>query len=129
MVRAARAGAMSAVLVSGYWLVTESWLSHQDCRSRSTNPYPCLGAGILVVLIGIPLLMLLVALILVGRGFLHAVLGAIVSVGLGTIAVYEVLDVIDYGGDDAIGWALTGPAVGLVAAVWSVRAPGRPHAA
>jgi hypothetical protein len=66
-----------------------------------------------------------VSLLLSGRGVLHSVAGGLVSVVLGTAAVYAFLGLVDFAGPDVVGWAMTAPAVGLVAAVWAVTAPGR----
>ena len=124
-VRALRVGLLSTLLVGGYWVGVNAWMARDACDARQTVPYPCLGAAVLVVLGGLPLLALSVALLLAGRGFLHAVAGGLVSVVLGTAVVYELLSILDFGGPDAVGWAMTAPAVGLVAAVWSVTVPGR----
>ena len=93
------------------------------CTADGALPLP--RGGFLVVLGGLPLLALSVALLLAGRGFLHSVAGGLVSVVLGTAVVYALLSIVDFGGPNVVGWAMTAPAVGLVAAVWSVTVPGR----
>lgn len=125
ILRAVRVGALSTLLVGGYWVGVNSWLERDSCVAQQTAPYPCLGAAFLAVLGGVPLLVFAVALLLSGRGFLHSVAGGIVSVVVGTAAVYTLLSIVDFGGPNIVGWVMTAPAVGLLAAVWSVTVPGR----
>jgi len=126
--RAVRVGLLSTVLVGGYWTGVTAWLARASCESTQTNPYGCLGASLLAVLAGIPLLILVMALVLSGRGLVHSAAGGVVSVVCGTAVVYELLDIFDFSGPDDVGWVMTAPAVGLVAAVWAVTVPGRTSA-
>ncbi|MBZ5738276.1 hypothetical protein [Nocardioides mangrovi] len=121
--RAARVFLMSTALIAGYWAGTGWYLSSPRCESTQTNPWACLGEAWLSVVVGLPMLALVVAVVLLGRGLLHALAGGVASVALGTVAVYQLLSATAYGGSDTIGWVLTAPAVGLAAAVWSVRVP------
>lgn len=123
--RALRAGLLTTVLVSGFWGLVGIAMSGDGCTSRPTNPYPCLGGQVLVVVVGLPVLALLVALTLAGRGVLHAVAGGVVSLGVGLLVVYTVLGAVDYGGPNALGLALAGPVAGLTAGAWSAWGPGR----
>lgn len=125
--RVARAGIATTVLVTGYWVVLVSWASGSRCASSSTNPFPCVTGAVAGVLLGLPLVIGLVAWSLAGRGLAHALVGAVVSVLGATAVIYAVLAFVDYSGPDLAGWALCGPAAGVVAAVWADRAPGRPR--
>jgi hypothetical protein len=98
--------------------------SSGPCESTQTNPYGCLGIGILLVVVGVPLVTLGIAVALRGRGAFHSLVGSVVCVA-GSLQVELRLAHSLPGLSELGGSVLIVLLVGVGVWLWARYAPGR----
>jgi hypothetical protein len=123
MWRPVRAGVVTTAAVSLFWLTEHQLFEGSQCAAGQTQPYGCLGGQMLAVVVGVPLLVLIAAVVLAGKGLRHSVVGAVVSLAGAWVVVDAVLDLVDFRGSEFAGQLMTAPTAGVVAAVWSIYGP------
>lgn len=123
--RPLRAGATSFAACAASSVAISAAFSGPRCAATQTRPFPCLAVEFAAVLVAVPLVFVLTVWGLRGRGRLHALLGALVSLGAGVLVGNRFFTTIAGNAPDLAGYLVIALMTGLLAALWAAAAPGR----
>ena len=123
--RAARAALVASTSVAGFGVGYDTLLPGAACASTQSNPYGCMGLGLIVLTIGAPTLWLIVACGLKGKGLLHSLMGSGVCLSTSWWLTHRLIETTPWSPEsDTAAMLVLAPLVGASVGLWAAFMPG-----
>jgi len=117
--RPVRAGLVATGVIAVYVWALSAYAGQSACRPAGHGAFACLGGEVLLLIVGVPVVFVLVACGLKGRGAAHAVVGAALCGALGWWSTVRVLAAFEYTGPDVLGLLAIALVTGVLVTLWA----------
>jgi hypothetical protein len=123
--RPARAGLVASTTIAGFGIGYDTLLVGADCASTQSDPFGCLGLGLIVLTAAVPTLLLAVAFGLKGKGLLHSLAGSAVCLSASWWLTRRLIETTPWSPEsDAAAMLVLAPLAGASVGLWAACIPG-----